>query len=114
MNRHQTCLPPSLCTTKLPPSARACVRTTPARYERLGSALLSHDGVQAAAITAARSQLRPVVKHYQVLATDERFDGLDPVDVHDGGAVNPAERGGIECGCDVAQVLAQQVGSTTH
>lgn len=55
------------------------------------SAVLAHDVVQVATVAAARGQLCSIVKHHEVLAPEERFDGLDPVDVHDGGPVDPAE-----------------------
>src|SRR5215208_5284782 len=94
--------------------ARAPVPTTVRRYERLGSDLFPHEGVQVAAVAATRSQLRSIVKHHQVLAAEERFDGPYTVDVHDGRAVDSAEHLWIQRGRNAAQVFAHQVRSTTN
>jgi hypothetical protein len=48
------------------------------------SAFPSHERVEVVPVAAARRQLRAIVKHYKVLAAEERFHGLNAIDVHDG------------------------------
>ena len=72
---------------------------------------MSHERHQISAISPPRRQLHTVMQHNDVLAMNQRFEGLNAVDIHDGGSVNTRELGWVQSRFQTREVFAQQVGT---